>query len=423
MAKNLIKQSYSIDLSDPLHVETDTVSVDGELKVYRYNKAFNYAWHTEPVFNVTQTDNNIGAFGISKYNVYDAQGNFDATVYEETTDQQTNIKTAKYNYGYPLFNALDKYTFKLEAYEEYTNYDKKDDDGMYVYEKVPLDSTKVLISNALSADQAVYDNSVDEDEEGVKTSQIQLDDKGTFTYTWKAGSPNTTSPFTKAIQFYYEVDGVSKKWRENGLEAVILGSKPTGNNFVTRGSNVLEMILRDPPGSASSASWTKGTTVNHIKTRGSVYSSQTNTTAVAKLGWCITIATGAVGWMTEARSETKHDEEAGMIVTTEGENATSWTRSITTERTISTSSDPAYVGAQDDVFVGSSTNLVFGDANEVTLLRDGTGQDKAKLDCHTITITGLDYDTEFMYSANYIENTLLPNLEKVRNSLLITLPA
>ena len=80
------------------------------------------------------------------------------------------------------------------------------------------------------------------------------------------GSPNITSPFTKAIQFYYEVDGVSKKWRENGLEAVILGSKPTGNNFVTRGPNVLEMILRDPPGSASSASWTKGTTVNHIKT-------------------------------------------------------------------------------------------------------------------------------------------------------------
>lgn len=421
--ENLIKQNYSIDLSDPLHVETDTVSVDGELKVYRYNKAFNYAWHTEPVFNVTQTDNNIGAFGIRTYNVYDAQGNFDATVYEETMDPQTYISTAKYNYGYPLFNALDKYTFKLEAYEEYTNYDKKDDDGKYVYEKVPLDSTKVLISNALSADQAVYDNSEDEDEEGVKTSQIQLDDKGTFTYTWKAGSPNTTSPFTKAIQFYYEVDGVSKKWRENGLEAVILGSKPTGNNFVTRGPNVLEMILRDPPGSASSASWTKGTTVNHIKTRGSVYSSQTNITAVAKIGWCITIATGAVGWMTEARSETKHDEEAGMIVTTEGENATSWTRSITTERTISTSSDPAYVGAQDDVFVGSSTNLVFGDANEVTLLRDGTGQDKAKLDCHTITITGLDYDTEFMYSANYIENTLLPNLEKVRNSLLITLPA
>lgn len=116
-------------------------------------------------------------------------------------------------------------------------------------------------------------------------------------------------------------------------------------------------------------------------------------------------------------------KDNGIIVTTEGENATSWTRSITTERTISTSSDPAYVGAQDDVFVGSSTNLVFGDANEVTLLRDGTGQDKAKLDCHAITITGLDYDTEFMYSANYIENTLLPNLEKVRNSLLITLPA
>ena len=90
----------------------------------------------------------------------------------ETMDPQTNIRIAKYNYGYPLFNALDKYTFKLEAYEEYTNYDKKDDDGKYVYEKVPLDSTKVLISNALSADQVVYDDSVDEDEEGVKTSQI-----------------------------------------------------------------------------------------------------------------------------------------------------------------------------------------------------------------------------------------------------------
>ena len=420
--ENLITQNYSIDLSDPLHEEADTAYVDGELMVYKYNKAFNYAWHTEPVFNVTQTDNNIGAFGISTYNVYDAQGSFDATVYEETTDPQTNRKTAKYNYGYPLFNALDKYTFRLEAYEEYTNYDKKDDNGNYIYEKVPLDSTQVLVSNALSADQAVYGDG-DDDDDGVRINRIQLDDKGTFTYTWKAGSPNTTSPFTKAIQFYYEVDGVSKKWRENGMEGVILGSKPTGNNFVTKGPNVLEMILRDPPGSVSSASWTKGTTVNHVKTRGSVYSSETNATAIAKLGWCITIATGAVGWMTEARSETKHDQEAGMIVTTEGENATSWTRSITTERTISTSSDPAYVGAQDDVFVGSSTNLVFGDANEVTLLRDGTGQDKAKLDCHTITVTGIDYDTEFMYSANYIENTLLPNLEKVRNSLLITMPA
>ena len=422
--KNLVSNRM-FDLTDPLHEEGDTISVEGDLQVYAYHTSFNYAWHTPAVFNVAQSDNAIGAFGIGKFDVSDAEGTFEATVYEEAVGG--NTKALRYNYGYPLFNSLDKYTFKLEAYEEYTNYDSVGDDGKYPYDKVPLDGTTVLISNALSADQIVYRE--DNDKGGtpgevyeLKTNEIQLDAQGQYTYTWKAGLPNITPPYTRNIQFYYDVDGESKKWTENGLEAVILGTLPTGNNYVTRGPDVLEMVLRDPPGSLSSASWTKGTTTNHVKTRGNVWSSETSANAIAKLGFNVTIATGFVGWMTEARSETKHDQEAGVAVTTEGEDATSWTRTVTTERTISTSANPAYVGAQDDVFIGTSSNLVFGDAREVTLLRDGAGQDKAKLDRHDVTTTGIDFDTEFVHTANYIENTLLPNLEKVRNSLLITLP-
>lgn len=420
--KNLVSNRM-FDLTDPLHEEGDTVCVDGDLQVYAYHTAFNYAWHMPAVFSVTQADNAIGAFGIGKFEVSDAEGTFETAVYEETG----GTNAPRYNYGYPLFSSLDKYTFNLEAYEEYTNYDGVDDDGKYPYEKVPLNGTTVLISNALSAEQIVYRE--DNDKGGtpgevyeLKTNEIQLDESGQYTYTWKAGLPNITHPYTRNIQFYYEVDGETKKWTENGLEAVILGSLPTGNNYVTRGPDVLEMVLRDPPGSLSSASWTKGTTTNHVKTRGSVWSSETSANAIAKLGFNVTIATGFVGWMTEARSETKHDQEAGVTVTTEGEDATSWTRTVTTERTISTSSNPAYVGAQDDVFIGTSSNIVFGDAREVTLLRDGAGQTTAKLDRHDITTTGIDFDTEFVHTANYIENTLLPNLEKVRNSMLITLP-
>ena len=418
--QNLLNsEPRQINLSDPLQVSADTVGNE----TYSYHTALKDGWYTPAVFSVTQQDNNVGAFGIKECTVNDSEGSFDVNVY--SYDQSGD--SVKYSYDYPLFKSMDKYTFILKGYEVYRNYDVKTEFGTTPTDTVPLSGTSVTISNALSADQIVYKE--DNSEGGIpgqvhelKTSVIELDSLGMFTYTWKAGLPNITEPYTRAIQFYYYADGATKQWKPQGLEAVILGSLPTGNNFVTKGPDVIDMVLRDPPGTCSSASWTKGTTYTKFKSHGSVWDSKNTLGTVAKCGFTVTFQAGSIGYMIETENENKHDEEVGVIVKTQGENATSWTRSITTERTISTSSAPEFIGANGDVFIGSSTNIIFGDAREVALFRTKPGEKTAQLDKQDVTTTGLSFGTEFQYTANFIENTLIPNLYKVRNAWLTRVP-
>lgn len=108
-----------------------------------------------------------------------------------------------------------------------------------------------------------------------------------------------------------------------------------------------------------------------------------------------------------------------MNVTTQGESASTWSRSVTTTRTISTSSASEYVGANGDVFIGSATNLIYGLARDVNFRRQGTS-DKAALELKDVVTTGLNFKTMFNYTENYVENVLLPNLRSMRNSLLQT---
>lgn len=415
-------KSQTIDLSDPLHESTDSAEVDGKMLEYRYHTALKDGWYTPAVFSVTQKDNSMGAFGVDSFTVSDIEGKFTVPVYAHQAD------TVAYQYGYPIFLSQEKYTFKLKAYEEYTNYDMTDPEtGKHPSNIVPLSGTVVTISNALSADQTVY--AIDNEKGGapgtvydLKTNTIELDSLGEFTYTWMAGLPNITAPYTRAVQFYYEAGGAAKPWTTGGLEGIILGSLPTGNNFVTQGPELIDMILRDPPGTASSATWTKGSSVSHYKTHGSVWDSDTEAGMDYKLGLQMAVLTGW-GVMVETTTTQENDTKVGVKATTEGEDATSFTRTVTTERNISTSSEPEFVGACGDVFIGSSTNIIFGDAREVSLVRANPGEQTAALSQRDITTTGLSFETEFQYTANYIENTLLPNLHKVRNSWLTRVPA
>lgn len=411
----------SIDLSDPLQTRTDTAMVDGKKLEYEYHTALKNGWYTPAVFSVKQKDNSIGAFGVDSYTVSDVEGSFTVPVYTQSGD------TAHYEYDHPIFLSQEKYTLQLKAFEAYVNYDEADPEtGKYPCDTVPLSGTTVTISNALSANQTVY--AINNDKGGkpgtvvdLKTNTIELDSLGEFTYTWMAGLPNLTIPHTRALQFYYEAGGATNPWRAGGLEGIILGSMPTGNNFVTQGPELIDMILRDPPGTASSATWTKGSTVSHFKSHGSVWDSDTEVGMNYKLGLQMAVLTGW-GVMVETTTTQENDTKVGVKATTEGENANSFTRTVTTERTISTSAEPEYVGARGDVFVGSSTNIIFGDAREVALVRANPGEQTAKLDQRDITTTGLSFDTEFQYSANYIENVLLPNLHKVRNGWLTRVP-
>ena len=413
-----VGDATTVDATNPLMQLTDTlVTENGARHEYAYNCKLRQTYHSAPSFTVTQRGHDDGAFGLSKYEIEDSNGKL---AIDDIYTIDTNGKVT-YNYGGAIFESEENYTFDLKGFEEYVNHDVK---NQPVASRVPLSNNVVTINNALSASQSVYlENNTAGKPAGslveLESNQLQLDSLGCAVYTWKAGLPNITAPYTRTLSISYDIDDRTYNWDGSGMNGIILGSLPTGNNFVTSGPDVVEMILRDPPGTGSSAEWTSGTVTSKSTSYGGVWSTENEVIATGKFGFDITTLTGGIGIGKIDEIKNTYDASAGLNVTTQGESASTWSRSVTTTRTISTSSASEYVGANGDVFIGSATNLIYGLARDVNFRRQGTS-DKAALELKDVVTTGLNFKTMFNYTENYVENVLLPNLRAMRNSLLQT---
>ena len=411
--------NVAVNLTNPKLEYTDSIeNADGTYSYYKYVAALNRELRVAPTFIVEQTSPKPvveGAFGIDQYTISDDAGaDLTVNIYE-----QQSGGSIVYNYGAPIYESLSHYTFKLTAYEMYVNYDNELENGRYYTDKVPLNGLGVNISNAMASSQSVYnegDNSGSLKE--LVTDEITLDSLGTYTYSWTAGLPNIVSPYKRAIQITSEVNNATTNWFGTDMEGIVLGSLPTGTNFVTQGPDFVEMILRDPPGSLSSATWTTGTSTITYKSKGAVWTSDNEVMVEKKLGYKLKTSSG-LGFAKITEAETEADISTGITASTTGEDATSWTKSVTCERSISTSDSPDFVGPLGDLFIGSSSNLNYGKARQVDLRRKADDAKAAELSVADVITTGLSYDTKFQFTAYYIENTLIPNLEALRNALLV----
>lgn len=417
-----VGESVVVDLSNPLLEYADTLYDDNgkASDVYKYNTLFRKTYHSDPLFTVQQDDRKDAAFGISTYTVKDALGEI---VLDDIATVDNSGKPV-YRFNYPVFEMAERYTFNLEAHEEYVN----DDGKTPVIDCVPLSDVIVTINNALSDQQPIYINDGVVDGVNVKagqvveleSNQIQLDSLGRAIYTWAGGMPNVSEPYTRSISMTYDIEGRVYQWSGSGMEGLILGSLSTGNNFVTSGPDMLDMILRDPPGSGSSVEWTKGTSFTSTTSSLGTWSAEVGVNTTSKLGFQFQTVTGALpGFAAVDNADSKYDLEVGVKTTTEGESGSTWSRSVEITKTITTSEDPDFVGPQGDVFIGAATNIIFGKARSVGLYRVGTSNDVSPKVDDAIT-TGLSFGTEFAYTQRYIENVLIPNLEAIRNSKLIT---
>lgn len=413
-----IAEASTIDASNPLLEQSDSMEIDGILREYKYNCILRKTYHSDPSFTVVQRGHDDGAFGLKTYQIEDANGKLDINDIYTVQDNGA----VSYKYGGAIFEREENYVFDLCGYEEYVNHDIK---STPVTDRVPLAGSIVTIENALSAEQKVY---LESNTAGktpgtlveLAENQLELDSLGKAVYKWKAGLPNITAPYSRTLSITYTIGDEDRAydWSGNGLNGIILGALPTGNNFVTAGPDVVEMILRDPPGTGSSAEWTSGSVTSRTRSSGGVWTSESETITNTKLGVDITNVEG-IGFAVVTEIKNKYDLTVGLNATVEGESAVTWSKTTTNTRTISTSSAPEYVGANGDVFIGSATNLIFGKARDVNFRRKGTSNE-AELELKDVMTTGLDFTTAFNYSANYIENVLLPNLRSIRNSKLQT---
>ena len=420
IAKKLtVGEAALVDLSNPLVENSDTLTAeDGSQTLFTYHAKYNGTYHSEPTFIVTQVGNENGKFGIENYTITNETGKYNVPIIDEATGM--------YNFGAPIFISGDPYTFKLKGYEQYTN---EDDSENIISSTVPLENCVVTISNALSNEQAVMIEVEENNEDNLNVgdvvdlqpNQCTLDENGEAIYKWKPGYANITPPYTRTLSITYEIGGKVNAWKHDGkefMEGIILGSLPTGSNFVTQGPDQLVMVLRDPPGSNSNAEWTSGSVTATEETIGHCWSSETTLKATASIGGKVTLVTG-VGVASVLETETKHDISGGTKITTEGENSTTKSVTISTSTTIATSDDPSLVGSLGDVYIGNSTNMIFGKAREVGLTRNIDGE--FELGVQEIISVGSSFGTYFAYTGYYIQSYLLPNLESLRNSLLISM--
>jgi len=402
----------TIDLTNPNRVQTETQeSEDGEVLEYKYNTMLKQAYHSEPKFSVTQKGSDDGHFGINKYKLIDkTNGDINITdIY--TVDDETGA--INYNYGGAIFVKDDKYTFKLSGYEEYTNADNGK------VSQVPMSGVVVTINNALSTSAVVYvENGTVNGEEVVagdvallKSNQIALDDNGSGTYTWYAGYPNIAGDFTRTISMAYDIAGRTYQWSGSGLKGIVLGDLPTGNNFITSGPDRLTMILRDPPGSDSSAEWSSGTSVAETTVKGSSFSESFEANNTLKFGFTqgTIVGTPATGTITTSDS----DDDLTVGVSQEYESESS--KAISTSTTITTTVATKGAG---DVFIGTATNIIFGNARMLNFQRKAADSQEVELGLKDILTTGMSFGTTFNYSQTYIEETLIPNWEKMRGKFL-----
>ena len=423
--KQTVGEPGLVDLSNPMLVQEETLMTEeGKELVFENHVIYKQVYHSEPNFTVNQVGMDWGAFGIPSYKAVDEVGDFNVTIVKFNQDE-----TFEYEYDVPFFIEGDSYTFKLKGFEEYTNYDTQEP----VTTTVPLENCIVTVENALSIDQEVViqvDKDVLDDVEvgevlDLEPNQLELNAKGEATYVWRAGYANITPPYSRNLSISYEIGGKVNFWKFNNqdfMPGIILGSLPTGSNFVTQGPDKLLMVLRDPPGSGSSAEWSKGTITAKDTIIGHCWNTETTIQMTNSFGGEVKIMNGAVavGAFTgqTIETESKDDLSWGGRAVSEGENATTTRHSLSTSTAVSTSDDPSLVGSLGDVFIGQATNWIFGKARQVGFTRDNN--QNVELGVKDVMSVGTDFSTYFTYTAYYIENYLLPNWESLRNGLLVS---
>lgn len=384
---------------------TFTVALD----TFYYDTQQDFILRVTPTLQVVQRDQEDGLFGEDTYEYIDEN----VPANNATIDL---ISNDSYTFNHPIFNQKSEYTLDIELFEEYSNI------ATSTSTQVPVIDGEIRLTNEL----------------GANTNQVTfpVNSRGKASYTFTAGNPNrnkdgvdATNDFTKTLTITAlsgRNGAIQTPWQTGEpFRGIVFGGQSVGNNFVTTGPTEVITILRDPPGSQSFASLTEGETVTKSTSITTQDSFTEKTNFSLELGTDITIFAG-IGAGTITETEISNSVEVGYSAEEIITDIRSSTTSYTTTQTWSTSKNPDFVGSEGDVFVGHATNLVYGKSLVLQPVPAGDCTE----DCGSIQVgnfklginEGLrinpQFATGFIYTQNFIENTLIPDLENIRNSFL-----
>lgn len=227
-----------------------------------------------------------------------------------------------------------------------------------------------------------------------------------YIYRFNPINVNTIPPYLQTITVTTTVNSANDT---KFTQFAVLGLRQKGKTFTASSPQIPDFILRDPPGDASYAVLEKGSTICNTTSRSVVNVANQEVSLALSIGG--TTVVGGFGVAVQTTNKLTASTAGGSTQT--WTNATNNSSCLTTTKTITTSPGDIVVGsmAGGDVYVGKSESVTYGAAD---LLNMDFESCKFTIK-QRLTINSVRLATDFVYSENYIVNSVLPALLLLSN--------
>lgn len=314
------------------------------------------------------------------------EGNYQLNyIYRKTPELQVlgfdNYGCGAYD-GIPIVEQAKSYTLTINVLENFGGITCNTDTGYVIVSYFPSDGDQ-------------------------QTDTLELIN-GTVEIEFTPDRPNIIDPYLNLIEVNAFVDGQTDNYSQ---EILVIGNRPREATFVSVSPEIPFLILRDPPGDASYSYLSESTTFKTALSISGAISSSSNIWASVKLG--VKFLQGQFVFVsTETWGNIKLSVEVGASLASQ----TTLELSITNSELFSTSGNENITGANGDVFVGASLNMIYALTDIVSYDSDN---------CLVNSFVDLimapqGFETTFMYTENHIRNVLIPDLEQIHDLYIAT---
>ena len=251
-----------------------------------------------------------------------------------------------------VYTQFADYSIEIQGQEIYKNYDASTTTP--TVNTVPVEGGTLIATNNLALQES----------EKIVTSST---DPSILIYTFKGGTPNKdeNTGFKRSIDLKYRSNGFDYPVTNLNTDGILMGGVADGSQtYITAGPEIPDFVLRDPPGSGSSATIEKGSTFSFSKESSTSSSNSSDIKSTFYLGVKTEIGGGAFP-MPVIETEIIRDIGTGVSISQSTSNGKSVSNTYSFNQTISTSDDPSWIGGDADIYVGTSANQFYGTFDEV----------------------------------------------------------
>ena len=272
--------------------------------------------------------------------------------------------TTHYTFGYPVFSLNRRYPVQVEVAERYRY---NNDTRTGIVDIVPVGGGKVTVHNGMKNDPT--------------PEVVELDSVGRGYFYITADQTvrlMTGADALKTVTLTLTQDGTT--YEAEPLKAYTLNMFTTGGfkDVLVSDQPLLIDVLRDPPGGGSTATLSKGSKLKYAYSvdctlKGGLQLSLVYGTMMDRFTGVVSAPEG-VGTATGIMNSTDISKvfEFDYSLNAEGHRAFSYTMNVNED--ITTSSDPNMVGADADLYIGMTQNIVVQPMSTIRAIPDSIFQ-------------------------------------------------